>query len=383
MAGKWACTVLCVLLARATQGLSDEVLQPLPNRFAAAGVKESPDFRRHVLPVMSRMGCNAAACHGSFQGQGGFRLSLFGYDFKTDHDALTAGNRPRVNLASPKASLILNKPTSADDHGGGLRFAKGSWQYNVFRRWVEDGANGVKPGDAKFVRLTVAPAEVTFTKPGETAQLRIVAAWSDGSFEDVTAISRFRSNDESIATVSEEGLITARSPGDTHVVAFYDNGVAPIPVMLPVSDQVGSRYPQVASPTLYDRLIVDKLRKLGVVPSPACTDAEFLRRVSLDLTGTLPSPAAIDAFLADRSPDKRARKIDQLLEDAGIRGMVDDQTLRLDRQQRAAAGDPVLPAAASRGNGTNGSIAASTRTCPTTNSSPVSCWPPAANSPGQ
>lgn len=95
MAGKWACTVLCVLLARATQGLSDEVLQPLPNRFAAAGVKESPDFRRHVLPVMSRMGCNAAACHGSFQGQGGFRLSLFGYDFKTDHDALTAGNRPR------------------------------------------------------------------------------------------------------------------------------------------------------------------------------------------------------------------------------------------------------------------------------------------------
>lgn len=179
---------------------------------------------------------------------------------------------------------------------------------------MEDGANGVKPGDAKFVRLTVAPAEVTFTKPGETAQLRIVAAWSNGSFEDVTAISRFRSNDESIATVSEEGLITARSPGDTHVVAFYDNGVAPIPVVLPVSDQVGSRYPQVASPTFYDRLIVDKLRKLGVVPSPACTDAEFLRRVSLDLTGTLPSPAAIDAFLADRSPGKRARKIDQLLQ---------------------------------------------------------------------
>ncbi len=314
MAGKLACAVLCLLLARGSQGFSDEVLPPLPSRFAAADVKESPDFRRHVLPVMSRMGCNAAACHGSFQGQGGFRLSLFGYDFKTDHDALAAGDHPRVNITAPKASLILNKPTSADNHGGGLRFPKGSWQYNVFRRWVEEGAQGVKPGDAKFVRLTVTPAEVTFTKAGETSKLRVVAAWSDGSLEDVTAVSRFRSNDESIATVNEDGLVTARNPGDTHVVAFYDNGVTPIPVVLPVSDQAGPRYPQVSAPTVYDRLIVDKLRKLGEVPSPQCTDAEFLRRVSLDLTGTLPSPTEIDAFLADKSIGKRARKIDQLLE---------------------------------------------------------------------
>jgi hypothetical protein len=313
-ANMWLWAVSYVILIQANAFAADAVLSPLPGRFTAADVKEAPDFRRHVLPVMSRMGCNAAACHGSFQGQGGFRLSLFGYDFKSDHDALAAGEHPRVNVADPKVSLILNKPTSADDHGGGLRFAKGSWQYNVFRRWIEDGAKGVQPGDAHFVKLRVTPAEITFAKAGETVQLRAVATWSDGTTEDVTAISRFRSNDEAIATVDAVGLITARTPGDTHVVAFYDNGVAPIPVMLPVSDQVGARYPQVAAGSIYDGLIVDKLRKLGEVPSPACTDAEFLRRVSLDLTGTLPAPAEIEAFLADKSPDKRARKIDQLLE---------------------------------------------------------------------
>jgi hypothetical protein len=311
---KFLFAVICLFLTQAIRCPADEIVPPLPGRFAPADVKESPDFRRHVLPVMSRMGCNAAACHGSFQGQGGFRLSLFGYDFKSDHDALTAGDHPRVNLSQPAASLILNKPTSADDHGGGLRFPKGSWQYNVFRRWVEDGAKGVAPDEARFARLKVTPSEITFTRPGETVQLRAVATWSDGTSEDVTAISRFRSNDEAIATVNETGLVSARSPGDTHVVAFYDNGVAPIPVMLPVSDQVGPRYPQVAAPTVYDRMIVDKLRKLGEVPSPPCTDAEFLRRVSLDVTGTLPSPAEIDKFLADKSPNKRARKIDELLE---------------------------------------------------------------------
>ena len=313
MAGKWALAVIWVLLVLPNCGQAGEPAGLLPSRFSAADVGESPDFRRHVLPVLGRMGCNAAACHGSFQGQGGFRLSLFGYDFKADHDALTAGSQSRVNIATPTASLILNKPTSADDHGGGLRFAKGSWQYNLLRRWVEDGAQGVKPGDAQFVRLTVTPAEVTFSKPGVTARLRVFATWTDGATEDVTVITRFRSNDEAIATVSDDGQITARSPGDTHVVAFYDNGVAPVPVMLPVSDQVGSRYPEVAKGTSYDRLIIDKLRKMGEVPSLACADTEFLRRVSLDLTGTLPNPAEIESFLADKSPNKRAKAIDRLL----------------------------------------------------------------------
>jgi hypothetical protein len=101
------------------------------------------------------------------------------------------------------------------------------------------------------------------------------------------------------------------------VVAFYDNGVTPIPVMMPVSDQIGTKYPKLESPTPVDRAIDAKLRKLGIVPSELCTDAEFLRRVSLDLTGTLPAPDEVTAFLADRAADKRARKIDELLERPG------------------------------------------------------------------
>ena len=114
--------------------------------------------------------------------------------------------------------------------------------------------------------------------------------------------------------VNDDGQITAHAPGDTHIVAFYDNGITPVPVMLPVSEQSGPRYPAVAAPTPIDKLIVDKLRKLGIVPSPVCTDAEFLRRVSLDLTGTLPTPREIEAFLADRTQGKRAKKIDELMQ---------------------------------------------------------------------
>ncbi len=313
MAGKWGFAALSLLLISGKYASAGDVTPPLPGRFAAPHPQESPDFRRHVLPMMGRMGCNSRACHGSFQGQGGFRLSLFGYDFKADHDALTAGKEPRVNLKNQEESLVLHKPTSPDDHGGGLRFSKESWQYNVLRRWIEAGAKGVKPGDAEFARLIVTPAEIMFAKAGETRQLRVVATWSDGSSEDVTAISRYRSNDDAIATVNEEGLITSRSPGDSHIVAFYDNGITPVPVMLPWSDQTGERYPQVAAPTPIDKLIVEKLRKVGIVPAPGCTDAEFLRRVSLDVTGTLPTPHEIEKFLADRSPDKRAKKIDELL----------------------------------------------------------------------
>ena len=264
--------------------------------------------------MMGRMGCNSRACHGSFQGQGGFRLSLFGYDFQADHEALTAGKIPRVDLKEPAKSLVLHKPTSPDDHGGGLRFPSESWQYNVLRRWIEGGAKGVEPGDPQFARLTVTPAEITFAKIGATAQLRVVATWSDGATEDVTAISRFRSNDDAVATVNEDGVITVRGAGDTHIVAFYDNGITPVPVMMPLSNKTGANFPQVAAPTQVDKLIVSKLRKLGVVPSPNCTDAEFLRRVSLDLTGTLPTAPEIEAFLADRSPQKRAKKIDELME---------------------------------------------------------------------
>jgi hypothetical protein len=287
---------------------------PASERFAAAQVEEVPSFQRHVVPLLGRLGCNGRACHGSFQGRGGFRLSLFGYDFAADHAALTGGDTPRVDRNDPAGSLVLLKPTRTIDHKGGKRLETDSWQYNLLVRWVRAGAPGVKENDPEFVTLEVEPKEIVFTRLGQTAQLKVVAHWSDGTQEDVTPLCRFRTNDEATATVSADGLVTATGQGDTAVVAFYDNGVAPVQVILPVSDLTGARYPQVPTPTKVDELVIAKLRKLGIVPSELCTDEEFLRRVSLDLTGTLPAPDEVKAFVADKSPDKRAKKIDELLE---------------------------------------------------------------------
>lgn len=297
---------------------ANEITPPVSQRFAAADVAEKPDFQRHVVPLLGRLSCNGRACHGSFQGQGGFRLSLFGFDFATDHAALTGGEQPRVNRENPAESLILQKPTLAIDHDGGERFKLDGWEHRLLRRWIEAGAVGVAGEAQQLESLEVEPREIVFDAIGVSKPLRIVARWSDGTREDVTPLCRFQTNDESIAAVNATGLVTAVGKGDTHVIVFYDNGIAAVPAILPVSDRTGERYPNVPAPTEIDRLVLQKLKKVGIVPADLCGDAEFLRRVSLDITGTLPTPDEIMAFLADDSPatlaDKRARKIDELLE---------------------------------------------------------------------
>ncbi len=117
--------------------------------------------------------------------------------------------------------------------------------------------------------------------------MKAVAIWDDGTREDVTCLTRFQSNDPAVAEVSSSGLVTGVDVGDSHIVAFYDNGIVPVPVMRPYSDQTGAKFPQVAAKTRIDELVVTKLAKMGAVPSAVCTDEEFLRRVSLDLAGTL------------------------------------------------------------------------------------------------
>lgn len=278
------------------------------------GEDETPDFQKHVLPLLGRLGCNGRICHGSFQGQGGFSLSMFGYDFEADHTALTGGDEPRVNIKKPDESLILYKPTHEDDHGGGERFTVGSWEHRLLRRWIETGAKGLADGPNRIVRFDVTPAEMVFSKTGETKQLKCVVIWEDGTREDVTPLTRFQSNDDAIAEVTADGLITCKAPGDTYVISFYDNGIFSTQVLLPVSDRTGDRFPEVATPTEIDRLVTRKLARLGVVPSELSSDEDFLRRVSLDMIGTLPTPAEQVAFLADSSPDKRQRQIDELLE---------------------------------------------------------------------
>lgn len=296
--------------AKATAAL----LAPIDKRFAAADVAEVPDFQRHVAPLLGRLGCNGRSCHGSFQGRGGFRLSLFGFDFKFDHEALAAGDKPRINLEKPDESLVITKPTDANNHEGGERYSKGSWQHHVLRKWIADGGKYDTASVQTLKSLEVTPAEVVASKAGEKVAFRATAVWADGSREDVTPLCRFQSNDDQIAKIDEHGRMTTGDVGDTHIVVFYDNAVVPVAVIRPVSEKTGPKYPAVAAPTKVDELIVEKLRKLGILPSDVCTDAEFLRRVSLDLTGTLPAAADVEAFLQDSSPNKRVEKINELLD---------------------------------------------------------------------
>lgn len=291
-----------------------EISRRIDERFKEPDVTETPDFQKHVVPLLGRLGCNGRSCHGSFQGQGGFRLSLFGYDFQMDKDNLTGGDNPRVDVEEPNDSLILQKPTLTQAHKGGKRLEPESWQYRVLSRWIEKGAAGLTGERPATVKLEVTPREIEFSKSGEVRQLRAEVVWSDGTREDVTPLCRFQTNNDQVAKVDETGLVTAREPGDTHVVVFYDNAVEPVGVLRPVSDLFGDRYPQVAAPTRIDEMVVAKLRRLGVIPSDLCTDAEFLRRVSLDITGSLPITPEVEAFLSDSAPDKRTRKIDELLE---------------------------------------------------------------------
>ncbi|MCD6050997.1 MAG: Protein of unknown function (DUF1553)/Protein of unknown function, partial [Verrucomicrobia bacterium] len=313
----WVLTTLATFSLIAPLGAAPAAKQPTASeRWANIEKSEAPSFRRHVVPLMSRAGCSGRECHGSFAGQGGFQLSLFGYDFEKDHTEITADKEDGVRIEKGNAaqSLLLLKATNEEKHKGKERIKKGSWEYNVLLKWISEGAKIDVAETGEFDRLEIQPQEIVFKKTGEAVQLKVLAHWKDGTVEDVTQITRFRTNDDTVSNVSDTGEVKSTGPGDTHIVAFYDNGVLPIPVMLPVSDKVGPKYPKVATRTKVDELVVAKLRKVGIVPSDVAGDTEFLRRVSLDVSGTLPTPAEVREFLADKSPDKRAKKIDELLD---------------------------------------------------------------------
>src|ERR1041384_2956 len=224
----WLLIPTCLFAA--TTALADSTKLPTASeRFGDPAKSDEPSFRRHVVPLMSRLGCSGRECHGAFSGQGGFRLSLFGYDFEKDHKAITQDSdggeaEVRVNLKDPQESLILQKGAMLTKHKGKERFKKDSWEYNLLLKWIAGGAKFDVEQTGEFDRLEVFPREIVFNKAGDTVQIQVLAHWKDGTVEDVTQITRFRSNDDSVAAISETGRVESKGPGDTHVVAFFDNG---------------------------------------------------------------------------------------------------------------------------------------------------------------
>ncbi|QEG01592.1 hypothetical protein Mal15_56690 [Stieleria maiorica] len=288
----------------------------IEKRFGTSAASAPPDFQKHVIPLISRLGCIGRACHGSFQGRGGMSLSLFGYDFQADREALTGKSHSesghRVDVTNPDQSLILLKATETIGHEGGQRFEPDSWQYGVLRAWIAAGAPREKR-EQHLDSLEVHPQQLKWNGLQQSAAIRVTAIWSDGTKEDVTGITRFRSNDDATVRIDAEGRAEAVGFGDTHLVAFYDNGVASIPVVVRNPKQPTAPWPIDPEPSPIDQRVNQKLRFLGIVPSQRCDDSEFIRRASIDLTGTLPSPQEVQAFLADPSPHKRSSKIDDLL----------------------------------------------------------------------
>jgi hypothetical protein len=307
----WGASLALAALLASTR--SAPAASPTPITLPGGARVTRVDFERHVMGLLGRMGCNSGSCHGSFQGKGGLRLSLFGYDPAWDFQALTRDNNGRrIDRTDPDRSLVLLKATGQVPHEGKTRFGKDSWPYRTLRAWIAAGAPW-QPGSGTVKSVRIGPPEVSFPRLGATAQLRVEATFTDGAQEDVTALCDFRTNDEAVAEVTPLGALKSVKPGDTAIVVSYRGSVMPVRVMVPATLPPGARYPNVEAVNYIDREVLAKLRRLNMVPAELATDSEFLRRVTLDTIGTLPTAKEVREFLADKRPDKRERKIDELL----------------------------------------------------------------------
>jgi hypothetical protein len=280
---------------------------------AARTDAEQVDFERHVASLLGKFGCSSGACHGSFQGRGGLRLSLFGHDPAQDFEALSrAVDGRRVNVHAPDQSLILLKATGQIQHGGGRRFAKDSHAYDVIRAWIAQGCR-YQAGSGAVRQLRVVPAECILEGPGRSAILQIDADFADGTSMDVTRFCDFRAKDDMVAEVSSAGEVRGTGAGDTSIIVSYRGNFAVGRVLVPFPVEMGFAYPRIHANNYIDREVMAKLRRLNIVPAPLATDTEFLRRVWLDTVGTIPAPDEVRAFLADTNAHKRGKKIDELL----------------------------------------------------------------------
>ncbi|MDA0284443.1 MAG: DUF1553 domain-containing protein [Planctomycetota bacterium] len=271
-------------------------------------------FRNHVLAVFAKAGCNSGACHGALAGKGGFRLSLRGYDPVSDYRAIvTQARGRRIELADPGRSLILAKPTGALPHKGGLRFDTDSLEYQVIADWIADGAAPPSDDDPTVDRVEILPDAVHLSI-GDEQDFIVRAHYSDGHAEDVTRWVKFSSSNEAVARVDRNGKVSVIGPGAGAVSAWFASQtvISRVSCAFPndIPKEVYSSQPR---RNFIDQQVLGKLEELRLLPSPPCSDVDFVRRAFLDVIGTLPTPAELREFLADATEGKRDRLIESLL----------------------------------------------------------------------
>ncbi len=285
----------------------------LPVRVEAMDHALPISFTNHIVPIFTKLGCNSGGCHGKSGGQNGFALSLLGFVPDFDYQTLVKENRGRRTFpAAPESSLLLLKATGIMPHAGGKRMDVTSDEYKLVRRWIASGLPYGSASDPSVTKITVFPEQRVITR-NNRQQFAVLAHYSDGSVLDVTARAQYESNDPDIAVVDGAALVrTLEMSGEAAIMARYQGQVATFRATVPL----GEKIPGYAfePKTVVDNLTRKKWQELGIVPSPLASDEVFIRRVYIDITGTLPTPAQVRDFLADKDPKKRDTLIDALLE---------------------------------------------------------------------
>jgi WD40 repeat protein len=269
------------------------------------------DFIQDINPMLSKLGCNAGTCHGAREGKNGFKLSLRGYDPIFDVRAMTDDHAARrVNLASPDESLMLLKATAAVPHEGGQRTTRESDDYAVLRQWIADGA-GLDPASPRVTRIALFPTNPVVQGLGAHQQVRVIATYADGEDRDVTTLAFIESGNTDVATADAAGLLTTHRRGEAPILARHEGNYAATTLTV-MGDRSGFEWAQSEGNNRIDELVAAKWRRMKILPSDLCTDAEFIRRVSLDLTGLPPTTQQVREFL--ENPRDQRSKRDALIE---------------------------------------------------------------------
>ena len=293
--------------------VADRVFQ-VPVMVRDSANEGSLNFENQIIPVFNKFGCNTSGCHGKAEGQNGFKLSVFGFDPAGDHQALTMEARGRrVFFGDPDQSLLLRKASGTTPHGGGRLIPRDSPEYRLLKSWIGAGTPLGTEKDPELVGITVEPSQRQLGML-QDQQLRVTAEWSDGSRRDVTAMATYQVNREALASVDRRGRVsTSQVPGTVAVMANYLGAVAVFQAMIPRAGKL-EVYPEVATHNFIDQHVNRQLRDLKIVPAGSCRDADFLRRVYLDVIGTLPTAGEARRFLSDQRPDRRAQLVRELLQ---------------------------------------------------------------------
>ena len=272
-------------------------------------------FYNEIIPLFTRHGCNGGACHGKSGGQNGFSLSLFGFEPEDDLERLLKeGRSRRIFRAAPELSLIVLKGSGQLPHEGGSLLAQDSDDYRLLVRWIGQLGSRNDKSPVSVKGIEVSPRNRP-TEAGSSHQVRVTARFSDGSSRDVTRAAIYESNDETMAEVSPNGLVHLKEKtGSTSVMVRFKEHVDVFQATIPL----GAEIPDIPPPAnVVDQHVFAKLQKLGLPPSGLCDDSTFLRRITVDIAGRLPSLRESKAFLNDSSPNKRSRLIENLLEGGG------------------------------------------------------------------